>query len=107
MGAEDADRLARLHQQRLVAFERPQRAHDGVEAVPVARRPPRAAIDDQIVGPLGHLRVEVVHEHAQGSLLLPPLARYLGSAWRAYGSWAAMLLVLLLSHSSAFAFLAA
>src|SRR5690348_15057238 len=110
MGAEDADRLARLHQQRLVAFERPQRAHDGVKTVPVAGCPPGAAIDHQIVGPLGHLGVEVVHEHSQGCLLLPSLARYLGSARCAHGSWPTVLLaclLLLLGHRVAFAFLAA
>ncbi len=36
---------------------------------------PGAAIDDQIVGSLGHLRIEVIHQHAQGGFLLPALAR--------------------------------
>ena len=69
--AEDAHRLARLHQQRLVVAQLAQRAHDGVEALPVARRLADAAVDDQVLGPLGHLGVEVVHQHAQRRLLLP------------------------------------
>ena len=49
MGAEDADRLARLDEQRLVASERLQRRDDAVEALPVARGPADAAIDDELV----------------------------------------------------------
>ena len=83
MRAEDAHRPARLHQQRLVVFERLQRAHDGVEALPVARRPAGAAIDDQVARVLADLRVEVVHQHAQGGFLLPALAGDLAAARRA------------------------
>ena len=49
-------------------------AHDGVEGLPVARRLAGAAVDDEVVGALGDLGVEVVHEHAQGGFLLPALA---------------------------------
>ncbi len=70
---EDADRLAGLHEHRLVALEVRQRAHHGVEAGPVAGRLAGAAVDDELVGVLGHLGVEVVHEHAQGGLLRPAL----------------------------------
>jgi len=65
MGPHDADRLAGLHQHRLVVAERGQRAHHGVERSPAARRPSGAAVDDEVVGPLGHLGVEVVHQHPQ------------------------------------------
>ena len=78
--AEDADRLARLHQQRLVVFELAQGGDDGVEVVPGARRLAGAAVDDEAVGVLGHLGVEVVHEHAQGRFLDPALAGALGAA---------------------------
>ena len=54
--------------------EAPQLADDGVERRPRARRPARPAVDDQVVGPLGDLGVEVVHEHPQGRLLLPAAA---------------------------------
>ena len=48
MGAEHADRLAGLHQQRLVGFELAQRRDDAVEALPVARRTADAAIDHEL-----------------------------------------------------------
>ena len=35
--------------------------------------PAGAAVDDQIVGPLGHLGIEVVHQHAQRRLRGPPI----------------------------------
>ena len=65
VGAEDADRLARLDEQRLVLVQRLQRRDDAVEILPGARRPADAAIDHQLVRVLGHIRVEVVHQHAQ------------------------------------------
>ena len=80
VGAEDADRLARLHQQRLVVAERAQLADDRVEGVPGARRAPGAAVDDEVVGALGDLGVEVVHQHPQRRLLLPAAAGELGAA---------------------------
>jgi hypothetical protein len=51
----DADRLARLHQQRLVGLEVPQRRDDAVEVLPGPRRAPDAAVDDQLVRVLGHV----------------------------------------------------
>ena len=48
-------------------------AHDGVEALPVARGLADAAVDDEVLRALGHLGVEVVHQHAQGRFLLPAL----------------------------------
>jgi hypothetical protein len=80
VGAEDADRLAALHEQRLVVGEAAQRGHDGVERLPRARCTPRAAVDHEMGGILGDLGVEVVHEHAQGGLLEPALAAELGAA---------------------------
>ncbi len=49
MGAEDADRLAGLHEQRLVVAERAQGAHDGLEALPVARSLADPAVDDEVL----------------------------------------------------------
>ncbi len=49
VGAEHADRLARLHEQRLVVGERAKRRDDRVERLPRARRAPGAAVDDEIV----------------------------------------------------------
>ena len=82
MGAEHPDRLARLNQQGLVVAQLAQRSHDRVEGIPGARGAPGAPIDDQLVGVLGDLRVEVVHQHPQGRLLLPAPAGDLGAAWR-------------------------
>ena len=52
MGAKHADRLPGLDAQRLVRFERLERADDAIEAVPVARRTAHAAIDHELQRPL-------------------------------------------------------
>ena len=65
VGAEHAHRLAGLDQQGLVVLQAPQRRDDAVEAFPVAGGPADAAIDHQLLRPLGHVGVEVVHQHAQ------------------------------------------
>jgi len=72
---EDADRPTGLHQHRLVALECSQRAHQCVETAPVSRRAPGAAVDDEVVRSFGDLRVEVVLEHAQRTLLRPTQGR--------------------------------
>ena len=64
VGAEDADRLAGLHQQRFIGLERAQAGDDAVEGFPIARRAANAAIDDQFLRPLRHARIEIVHQHA-------------------------------------------
>ena len=69
--AEHGDRLAALDEQRLVVGEAAQLADDGVEGLPAAGRAAGAAVHDQLVRVLGHLRVEVVHQHPQHGLLLP------------------------------------
>ena len=84
VGLEHADRLAALHQQRLVVLEAAQRADDGVEAVPVAGGLAGAAVHDELDPGLGDLRIEVVHQHAQRGLLLPAPAADLGAARRAH-----------------------
>ena len=71
VGAEDPNRLARLDEQRLVVAQLAQRPDDRVEGIPGTRRAPPASIDDQLVGVLGHLGIEVVHQHPHGRLLLP------------------------------------
>ncbi len=64
-------RLARLHDQRLGAAQVPQGGDDRVQRAPVARRLSLAAVDDELLGPLGHLGIEVVKQAAQRALLLP------------------------------------
>jgi hypothetical protein len=78
--AEHAHRLPALHQHRLVVLQAAQGVDDGVVAVPVARRLARPAVDDELLGLLGHLGIEVVHEHPEGGLLVPALAGELGAA---------------------------
>src|SRR4026208_996737 len=46
---------------------------------PPPRRAPRAAVHDERVGILGHLGIEVVHEHPQERLLLPAATGELGA----------------------------
>ena len=60
-----------------------QRAHDRVERLPRARGAAGAAVDDEVLGPLGDVRVEVVHQHPQRGLLRPALAGELAAARRA------------------------
>src|SRR5690606_6011356 len=72
-------------------------AHHRVEAGPVAGGLARAAVDDEFVGVLGDLRVEVVHQHPQHRLLLPPEGVQFGSAWGADGAWSGGAL---LAHTS-------
>ena len=83
--AENADRLAGLHEQRFVVFERAQRRDDRVKAFPVARRLAAPAVDDQVFRLLGDLGVEVVHQHAQRRFLLPAFAGDGRAARRAHG----------------------
>ena len=92
--AEDAHRLARLHEQRLVVLQPLQRGDDGVVALPVARRLADAAVHDQLLRPLGHFRIEVVHQHPQRRFLLPALAGDLGAARRADRSGLGMVVVM-------------
>ena len=80
VGAEDADRLARLHQQRLIVLQNPEAGYDGVEGRPAAGGLAAAAVDDELVGMLGDLRVDVVHQHPHGGFLRPCLAGELGAA---------------------------
>ena len=80
VGAEDADRLARLHQQGLVVVERAQGIDDGVVAIPIAGGAAGAAVDDEVLRALGDLFVEIVHQHAHGGFLSPAFAGELVAA---------------------------
>ena len=72
--ADDADRLAALHEQRFVVFEPLERGDDGVETLAIAGRLARSAVDDQFLGPLRDGRVEIVAQHPQGGFLMPAFA---------------------------------
>jgi hypothetical protein len=88
MGAHDPDRLARLHQQRLVVGEGAQFADDRVERLPRTRGAAGPTVDDEVVRVLGHLGIEVVHEHPERGFLLPATACQLAAARRADGAGA-------------------
>ena len=85
MRLRDGDRFSRLHEQCLVVVQLAQRADDGVERRPRARRSPRAAVDDEILRSFRHVRIEVVHQHPERCLLVPAAARAVGPARRAHG----------------------
>ncbi|CAN0622259.1 protein of unknown function [Burkholderia multivorans] len=80
--AEHADRLARLHEQRLVLVQILQRREDLVVAIPVARRAADAAVYDKCVRVLGDFRVQVVLDHPVRRLGEPGLAGLLAAARR-------------------------
>ena len=80
VGPEHADGLARLHEHRLVVGERAQRAAHGVERLPRAGGAARPSVDDEVVGTLGDVGVEVVLEHPERRLLRPASAAQLGAS---------------------------
>ena len=80
------DGPAGLDEQRLVALQRRQRADQRVERGPVPRRTPRPAVDDEVVGPLGDVRVQVVLEHPQRGLGLPRACGQRGAPRGAHGA---------------------
>ena len=83
VSAEDPDWLAGLDEERLVVAECAQRRDDAVVAVPVARSAADAAVDDQLLGPLRDLRIEVVHQHPERRFGEPAARGQRGAARRA------------------------
>ena len=79
VGLEHTHRLARLHQQGLVRLQPFQRGDDLVEILPRPRRAPDAAINDQFMRVLGHVGVQVVHQHPHRRLGDPMLGTDLGT----------------------------
>ena len=59
-----------------------ERGDDAVEALPVARGAADAAIDDELAGPLGNVRIEIVHQHPQRRFGQPALGVELRAARR-------------------------
>ena len=68
------------------ASRRLEGAHDRVERLPAAGGLAGSAVDDEVVGALGDLGVEVVHEHAQRRLGLPALGGEVRAAGGAHGA---------------------
>ena len=71
VGREHGHGLAGLDDERLVVAERLEGFDDGPIAIPVAGGPSRPAVDDEVPGLLGHVGIEVVHQHPEGALLGP------------------------------------
>ena len=69
--SEDADRLAALDEQRLVAPEREQRPDDRAQGLVVSRRLAGTAVDDELLRALRDLGVEIVEEHSERRLGRP------------------------------------
>ena len=81
MSLEHGHRLPGLHDQRLVVFQVFERLHDGPETLPVPGRLPRPSVDDELFGLLADLRIEVVHQHPERSLLRPALGLEFCPPW--------------------------
>ena len=71
MRPKDADRLAALDEERLVLAQLEERADDRPQRLVAPGRLPGAAVDDELLGPLCDLRVEVVQEHPKRRLRGP------------------------------------
>ena len=88
----------RLDQHGLVVFEVLQRRDDRGVGLPAAGGAAGAAVDDELVGMFGHLRVEVVHQHAHRGFLRPALAAALQAPGGADGRPAGVATWPALSH---------
>src|SRR5215471_19456456 len=71
---EDSNGLSGLHEQSFVALEFLQCLDDRAVGFPTTRSAASSAINDEVFGALGDVLVQVVHEHAHGSFLLPSFA---------------------------------
>jgi hypothetical protein len=83
VGAEHADRLARLDQQSFLVAEPFERFDDAVETCPVARGTADATVNDEALRVLGDRIVEIVHQHPHRGFGRPAPGHDLASAPRA------------------------
>ena len=86
MRLEHRHRLARLDEQGFILLQIFQRLKNRVERFPVARGLSAPAVDDQVLRTFGHLRVEVVLDHAVGGFGEPVLAGEGIAPWGANSS---------------------
>jgi hypothetical protein len=63
-----------------------QRLDNGPVALPVPRGLSCATVDDEVLGALGDFLVEIVHQHAHRSFLLPSFAGKLDAPRRSHGT---------------------
>src|SRR3989449_3948857 len=85
MGREDPRRFARLDEQRLVSFQGGQLPDDGGVRLPIARGLSGPSVHDQLARVLGHLLIQVVHQHPEGGFLGPAFASQGRAAWSSDG----------------------
>ena len=71
MRPEHPDGLARLDEERLAVAEAEERPHDVAQRLVRPGGATGSAVDDERLGMLGHLGIEVVEEHPKRSLRLP------------------------------------
>src|SRR5256886_15557193 len=79
---EQSDLLAALDEQRLVLAEREERPDDRAQSLWAPRGLARPAVDDELLRPFGHLRIEVVEQHPKRRLGRPRAGEELGAARR-------------------------
>src|SRR3954470_19981969 len=77
---EHSNWLARLHEQCFIVAEILQALDNGAIGFPTTRGASGSSVNDKVFRTLGDFGVEIVHQHAHGSFLLPTLASDLGSA---------------------------
>ena len=82
VGAEHANGLAGLHQQRFVVLEFASAFRRSCQSTPSCAPLADTAVDNQVLRPLRHLRVEVVHQHAQRRLGQPAFGAQFDTGWR-------------------------
>jgi len=99
VGFEDGHGLSGLDGQRLVVIEVPEALDEGPETFPVPGRFSRSAVDDELLGLLGNLGIEVVHQHAEGGFLGPSFGLELGAPGRFYRGICGFGPVTFLGHS--------
>ena len=71
MRPEHAHGLAALDEQRLVLAEAQEAADKPPKRLMIARSLSRAAVDDELLRPLGDLAIQIVEQHAEWRLRLP------------------------------------
>jgi len=81
MSLEDDHGFPRLDKKGLVFLKVLERIQNGVERIPGARSLPPAAVDYEILRPLGDLRIEVILNHPIGRFSQPGFAGELRAVW--------------------------
>ena len=84
VSGQDGDGLARLDDQRLVVAEPLEGSHDCGKGLRIAGCLAATAVDDERLGVLGHLGIEIVEKAAERAFLLPAATPELASARRSY-----------------------